>query len=80
MQQTRAKKSDDTRAKSAGSNLTAAQRKRINDAPTPQALTSLQSTMVKEIDALKSLELEIKNAELPVQGGSSTVTLPVGPQ
>jgi len=51
----KAKKSDDTRAKSAGSNLTAAQRKRINDAPTPQALTSLQSTMVKEIDGLKSL-------------------------
>jgi hypothetical protein len=51
----KAKKSSDTRAKSAGSNLTAAQRKRINDAPTPQALTSLQSTMVKEIDGLKSL-------------------------
>lgn len=51
----KAKKSSDTRVKSAGSNLTAAQRKRINDAPTPQALTSLQSTMVKEIDGLKSL-------------------------
>ena len=51
----KAKKSSDTRAKSAGSNLTAAQRKRINDAPTPQALTSLQSTTVKEIDGLKSL-------------------------
>lgn len=56
------KKSSDTRVKSAGSNLTAAQRKRINDAPTPQALTSLQSTMVKEIDGLKSLSDAQKSA------------------
>lgn len=51
----KSKKSADSRVQSAGGNLTAAQRKRINDAPTPQALTSLQSTMVKEIDGLKSL-------------------------
>lgn len=51
----KAKKPADSRVQSAGGNLTAAQRKRINDAPTPQALTSLQSTMIKEIDGLKSL-------------------------
>jgi len=58
----KAKKSEDTRVKSAGGSLTAAQRKRINDAPTPQALTSLQSTMVKEIDGLKSLSDAEKSA------------------
>ena len=52
----KAKKPADSRVQSAGGNLTAAQRKRIKDAPTPQSLTSLQSTMVKEIDALKSLD------------------------
>ena len=65
----KAKKSDDTRVKSAGENLTAAQRKRINDAPTPQALTSLQSTMVKEIDALKSLsDAEKKTRKANLKG------------
>ena len=58
----KAKKPADTRAKSAGGNLTAEQTKRIKDAPTPQALTSLQSTMVKEIDALKSLDTAQKTA------------------
>ncbi len=65
----KAKKSDDTRVKSAGENLTAAQRKRINAAPTPQALTSLQSTMVKEIDALKSLsDAEKKTRKANLKG------------
>ena len=58
----KSKKSADSRVQSAGGNLTAAQRKRIKDAPTPQALTSLQSTMVKEIDALKSLDTAQKTA------------------
>ena len=65
----KAKKSDDTRVKSAGGSLTAAQKKRINDAPTPQALTSLQSTMVKEIDALKSLsDAEKKTRKANLKG------------
>ena len=58
----KAKKPADSRVQSAGGNLTAAQRKRIKDAPTPQALTSLQSTMIKEIDALKSLDTAQKTA------------------
>ena len=58
----KARKPADSRVQSAGGNLTAAQTKRIKDAPTPQALTSLQSTMVKEIDALKSLDTAQKTA------------------
>ena len=58
----KAKKPADNRVQSAGANLTAAQTKRITDAPTPIALTSLQNTMVKEIDALKSISTDQKTA------------------
>tara|TARA_X000001382_G_scaffold108651_1_gene84563 strand:- start:442 stop:1536 length:1095 start_codon:yes stop_codon:yes gene_type:complete len=45
----------DTRAASAGDNLTGANIKAIKDAPTTQALTSLKSKIYKEIDALKNI-------------------------
>ena len=34
----------------------------------------------EKLDALKSLEQEIKQASNPVQGQANEVTLPVGPQ
>ena len=45
----------DTRAASAGDNLTGANIKAIKDAPTTQALTSLKSKINKEISALKNI-------------------------
>jgi len=44
----------DTRVERAGSNVTAAQRKAINDAPSTIALTSLKSKLNKEVDSLKN--------------------------
>jgi|TARA_B100001094_G_C18138249_1_gene776399 hypothetical protein len=45
----------DTRVAEAGGNVTKAQQDRINAAPSTQALTSLKSTLNKEVDALKTL-------------------------
>ena len=44
----------DTRVERAGSNVTAAQRKVINDAPSTISLTSLKSKLNKEVDSLKN--------------------------
>jgi hypothetical protein len=46
---------DTARVSNAKGNLTSAQMKTIDDAPTPQALTSIQAKMIEDINKLKKL-------------------------
>jgi len=58
------KKTTKPRTANAKGNLTSAQMKTIDDAPTPQSLTSIQSKMIEDINKLKKLTPDERKARI----------------